>query len=154
MSHKTQVKIAKVLWGILCVLIVGVFTINFLASPSDDKQAISKQEKQRQYGTVEMHTLMKDLDANPMRAEKKYENKYYEVRSALVVYIDSDGDNIQVVDPADEDAIIGMVVNPTSKEQKKDFEKISTGQLVDLKGKISHVGDIIGYTLELDSISY
>lgn len=153
MNRKTQVKIAKVLWGFLAILIVGVFTINFLASPSKDL-ASSKQVKEHQYGTVEMHTLMKDLDANPMRAEKKYENKYYEVRSALVVYIDSDGDNIQVVDPADEYAIIGMIVKPTNKEQKKDFEKISTGQLVDVKGKISHVGDVLGYQLELDSISY
>jgi aspartyl/asparaginyl-tRNA synthetase len=94
---------------------------------------------------------MDDLDKNALKAEKKYNDQYVELTGKLS-NIDSSGKYISLNPSDDRFTIIGVmcyIKNDTQSDKVMEMEK---GQSVTLKGKIKSVGEVMGYSLDIDEI--
>ena len=111
----------------------------------------AREAKQREYITVSVSTLVNELENNAAAAQKKYKNKYVKVTGKLGT-IDSDGDYISIDDPADVFSITGVqcFINKNDKKQSNFVLNLRKGQTVTAYGKITDVGELLGYHLEVD----
>lgn len=99
-----------------------------------NEQAVETEaptEAQIEYTAYTTDEMIDDLEANAMNATDKYKGKYIQVTGKLS-NIDAQGSYISL-----------------SKEAIKTMNK---GDTITLKGKCTDVGEILGYTLNIDSI--
>ncbi len=108
-------------------------------------------DKPIEYTTYKVSELMTDLDSNAMKAENKYKKQYVELTGKLY-NIDSSGKYIDLGPTDDEFTIIGVQCYIKNDEQKDKVMEMSKGDTVTLKGKITSVGEIMGYSLDIDEI--
>ena len=104
------------------------------------------------YTAYEVSELMSDLHTNAMKASDKYDHQYVELTGRLAV-IDSDGKYIGLFQTDDDYALIGVTSYIKSDEQKAVIKECDIGDILIVKGKITDVGEIMGYTLNIDEIS-
>ena len=136
----------KILIGGL--ILVGV--ISAVSGNGEDKAKTgnnSKTEVKEEvaYTTIDMNTLMNDLESNPANAKNKYEDQYFEV-TGYVDVIDSDGKYFSIRDD-NEYSIIDLQVS-VDKEDKDFINNLQIGQQITIKVKITDVGEVLGYTGE------
>ena len=136
----------KILIGGL--ILVGV--ISAVSGNGEDKAKTgnnSKTEVKEEvaYTTIDMNTLMNDLESNPANAKNKYEDQYFEV-TGYVDVIDSDGKYFSIRND-NEYSIIGLQVS-VDKENKDFINNLQIGQQITIKVKITDVGEVLGYTGE------
>ncbi len=103
------------------------------------------------YTAYEVSELMDDLDENALKAAEKYKGQYVELTGRLNV-IDSSGKYISIVPTNDDFAIIGVQCYIKTNEQKAAVMEMSIGDTVVVKGKIKRVGEVLGYSLDIDEI--
>ena len=137
----------KILIGGL--VLVGV--ISAVGGNGEDKTKTvnnSKTEVKEEvaYTTIDMNTLMNDLESNPANAKNKYEDQYFEV-TGYVDVIDSDGKYFSIRDD-NEYSIIGLQVS-VDKEDKDFINNLQIGQQITIKVKITDVGEVLGYSGKL-----
>lgn len=92
-----------------------------------------------------------DLESNAASAKDKYEEQYIEITGKLSV-IDSDGKYISLTDPDDEWDLVGIMCYIESDEQLDEVKELSTGDDVTVGGKVTNVGEIVGYSIDIDYI--
>lgn len=103
------------------------------------------------YCAYDVSELVDDLNGNALKASEKYKGQYVELTGRLNV-IDSNGKYISIV-PSDEDfAIIGVQCYIKSDEQKNVVMDLSIGDILTVKGYIKDVGEVLGYSLDIDEI--
>ena len=83
-----------------------------------------------------------------MKAADKYKGQYVELTGRLSV-IDSNGKYISIVDSTDEWAITGVQCYIKNDEQKQVVMDMSIGDEIVVKGKITDVGEVLGYFLDM-----
>ena len=137
----------KILIGGL--VLVGV--ISAVGGNGEDKAKTgnnSKTEVKEEvaYTTIDMNTLMNDLESNPASAKNKYEDQYFEV-TGYVNVIDADGKYFSVRDD-NEYSIIDLQVS-VDKEDKDFINNLQIGQQITIKVKITDVGEILAYSGKL-----
>ena len=137
----------KILIGGL--VLVGI--ISAVGGNGEDKTKTgnnSKTEVKEEvaYTTIDMNTLMNDLESNPANAKNKYEDQYFEV-TGYVDVIDSDGKYFSIRND-NEYSIIGLQVS-VDKEDKDFINNLQIGQQITIKVKITDVGEVLGYTGKL-----
>lgn len=156
---KNPKPIYKRVWFIiLCVLVlIGIIGAaaggggddsNTAAPASNDTQS---EEVAIEYTPITVGELNDALENNPAAASDEYKGNYYEVSGKLEV-IDSDGSYISLTDPNDEWDIVGVTCNIQNDDQLAAIKEMSIGQDVTVKGKITDVGEVLGYSLDIDSI--
>lgn len=96
--------------------------------------------------------LKDDLDTNALKASDKYKNQYVELTGRLNV-IDSSGKYISIVPTDDDFAIVGVHCNIKTDDQKAVIMGLSIGDSLVIKGKITNVGEVLGYFLDIDEIT-
>lgn len=104
-----------------------------------------------EYTSYNVSEMMNDLDSNALKAETKYNNQYVEITGKLS-NIDSSGDYISLNPENDDFVIIGVQCYIKNDDQKNKIMEMSKGDTVTLKGKIKSVGEVLGYSLDIDSI--
>ena len=109
------------------------------------------EEAAIEYTSVSVSQMMEDLKANAMKAADTYKGKYLEITGRLGT-IDSEGSYISLLAKDDQFAIIGVHCNVKTKEQKAQVASMSADDTVTLRGKCRDVGEVLGYTLDIDSI--
>ena len=166
MWKKTEWK--KVVKIILTVVLGLVLIGCLLPSSNDDSdKAEDKKPKAQQEQTAEEETkeeepaieyvdvttdeLSDALDANAMNASETYKDKYFAVTGRLS-NIDASGKYISLVDINDELSFNCIQCNIKSDEQLEKVKKMTTGDTVTVRGKITDVGEFLGYTMDIDSI--
>lgn len=102
-----------------------------------------------EYTSVTVKEMIDDLESNALKAQDKYKDKYLEVTGYLNV-IDSSGKYFSLY--PDELSFIGVTCNIKGDTQKAQVSNMSTGDTVTLRGKCTAVGEVLGYTLDVDSI--
>ena len=137
----------KILIGGL--ILVGV--ISAVSGNGEDKAKTgnnSKTEVKEEvaYTTIDMNTLMNDLESNPANAKNKYEDKYFEV-TGYVNVIDADGKYFSVRD--DNEYSIKSLHVSVDKEDKDFINNLQIGQQITIKVKITDVGEILAYSGKL-----
>ena len=120
---------------------------------ADNKDSSQKEvEEEISYTAYNVSELMDDLNSNAMKATDKYEKQYVELTGRLNV-IDSSGKYISITPVDDEFAIMGVQCYIKNDDQKTAIMDMSIGDTVIVKGKITDVGEVMGYSLDIDEIS-
>lgn len=146
----------KLKWIIIVILALAVIGAVAGGGNSDDSGAKKSDNGTAEEPTIEytactVNEMMQALEENAMSASEKYKNQYLEVTGRLDV-IDSDGKYISLY-PDDEFAITGVQCYIKNDEQKSIISGMTKGDTVTLRGKCTNVGEVLGYTLDIDSIN-
>lgn len=171
--RKKQGGIAKwIVIAIVVILIIGLATGDEEVEPSQtqekttEKQEIAEKEKEEgkgeepeedepteevSYTPYSVSQMMKDLDSNALNAENTYKDQYVEITGVLS-NIDSSGKYIGLMPDDNEFAIIGVQCYIMNDEQKNQVVKMSRGDTITLRGKVTMVGEVMGYGLDIDEI--
>lgn len=123
------------------------------ATSSEKKEATTKQKEEAapiEYTAVSVNDMMSDLDSNAMGASDKYKGKYLEITGNLS-NIDASGKYISLTADGDFE-IIGVQCNIKNDEQKSKVASLTKGDKVTLKGKCTDVGEVLGYSFDIDEI--
>ena len=135
--------------------LVAVIAIGIIAGTGNDNEPTSSpvqsEQKEIIYTPYDVSELMTDLKTNALNAETKYNNQYVEITGQLDV-IDSDGSYISLSPANDPFAILGVQCYIKSDEQKARVAQMSKDDIITLRGKITSVGEVFGYSLNIDSI--
>lgn len=121
------------------------------AQSSSSATSSASSEETVTYTAYTVDEMMDDLNTNAMNASDKYKNQYIEITGKLQS-IDSDGKYISVLPENEEFAIIGVSCYIKSDEQKDVIKTKTMGDTITLRGKCTSVGDVLGYSLDIDSI--
>lgn len=115
--------------------------------PSDTEQSIS-------YTHYNVTELFDALDTNAMKAQADFKGQYVEIEGYLSV-IDSDGKYIGVgAAPNDYTyALQNVHCSIKNNEQKQQIMGINSGSSITVRGKITSVGEIMGFSMNIDSIN-
>ncbi len=159
--------IYKKWWFWVIIIVVGLAIIGTAlgdteeATPTtnDTKAAEATSEvttnisSDKEYQKVDLQTMMDELDENAMKAESKYQNAYIEITGTIASF-DSDGSYITIEPIGASEWNFKTIMCYIKKSEQKDFllEK-AVGDTVTIKGKIFSIGEVIGYSMNIDSIS-
>ena len=117
----------------------------------EDVTADVEEETVIAYTVVSVSEMMDVLESNAMKAEATYQDKYVEITGRLG-NIDSDGKYIDLMPTDDEWAFIGVTCYLKNDEQRAQVMEMSVDDVVTLRGKITDIGEVLGYYLDIDSI--
>lgn len=125
-----------------------------VSNTSQTVQSENKKDEETkiQYEKIELRQMLDDLEANALKAEKTYQNKYVEV-SGKIVNFDSDGSYISI-EPINADAWNFDTVKCKIKNdnQRNFLMEKEIGDIVTIKGQISSIGEILGYTIKIAEV--
>ncbi|MBQ7975597.1 MAG: hypothetical protein IJ300_07935 [Clostridia bacterium] len=148
----------KRLWFIILAIIVIIAVISNAGdtNTNEAQNTTNTQEQTQQepieYTSYKVDEMIDDLEANALNAENKYTDKHLEITGKLSI-IDSDGKYISLAPVSDAFAITSVQCYIKNDEQKSKVLQMSTGDTVTLKGKITSVGEVLGYSLDIESIN-
>ncbi len=112
------------------------------------------EEKKIEYNTYDCTELFDDLNSNALKAERKHQDEYVIIKGYLGT-IDSDGTYIGV--GAEEDNYDYMFseirCNIKSDEQLDEIMEMGKGDAITIKGKITSIGELLGYTVDITDIN-
>lgn len=155
---KNKPPIYKRWWFIAIIVIIVLAAIGgsgssdssgSTSSTATSKTAVSSSsEAAIEYTAYTVTELSEDLDSNALKAADKYKGQYVELTGRLSV-IDSNGKYISIVDSTDEWAITGVQCYIKNDEQKQVVMDMSIGDEIVVKGKITDVGEVLGYFLDM-----
>ena len=122
------------------------------SSQSEEIQEPAQEEiPDVNYTTVSVSQMMEELNSNAMKAQQTYEKQFVEITGRLN-NVDASGKYISLVSSDDEFAIIGVQCYMKNDEQKAKVMNMNIGDEVTLRGKCTTVGEVFGYSLDIDSI--
>ena len=150
--------------GIIIVAVVVIILAVFAlagggnsggSSSSSSKSSPASSEKAEEpvnYTSVDIADMMEALENNAAAANDEYKNQYLSVTGQLS-NIDAQGSYIDIIDPDDEFAITGCQCYINGNEEIASIVKtLSKGDIITDKGKITDVGEVLGYSMTIDSI--
>lgn len=95
--------------------------------------------------------LYDDLQSNALKAADKYKGQYVELTGRLST-IDSSGDYISVLPENEPWAIVCAQCYIKNDDQRAVIMNKAKDDVVVVKGKITDVGEVLGYFLDIDEI--
>ena len=118
------------------------------SSPKGKPQS-APQQQQVSYAPADVATMLQELQNNAAAASKRYKGQYLKV-SGVLGTIDSDMKYIAIV--PNEYSIQSVLCNlkRNDKAQENYVMNASRGQWVTAYGRITDVGEIMGYTMDVD----
>lgn len=111
----------------------------------------TKEEQKIEYTKVDIDTLEDELNNNAASAQEKYKGQYLEITGRLGT-IDSDLKYISLLSPTDDWDLVGVHCKLRNQASKDIVKTLSKGQTIIVKGKITDVGEVLGYYLNVDEI--
>lgn len=151
-------------WGIVVIIVIAAFAgsgDDKSDKPSDDGSTnveatspVQSATPAIEYTAYDVTELFDALNNNALKAEKTYNGQYVEITGHLGT-IDSSGNYICIgADENNYDYILQSIrCNVKSDEQLDKIMELNSNDVITVKGKIVDVGEVIGYTLDIDSIS-
>ena len=122
-------------------------------APSKEEQASTqKPETAISYETVDIQAMLDELDANALRAERTYQDKYIEV-SGKLCGVDSDGEYISICAFDDDWGWDSLHCSITNDSQLDIILEKNDGDTVIIKGQITSIGEVLGYYVDIHEIS-
>ena len=160
----------KIKWIIIAIVVLAVIGAAVGGGNDDDEGTVAtntagsteasteastetpEPQEEISYTKVFVSQMMNDLETNAMNASDTYKDQYLEITGRLS-NIDSSGKYISLLPEDEEFAIIGVQCYIQNDEQKTAVSSLSTGQTVTVRGKCTDVGEVLGYSLDIDSIN-
>lgn len=148
---------------LLVLIIIGINgsdnTNNTISTPnnsvntnSNKKNNSDTKTEKIEYITVNIDELEDALEENAASAKDKYLGKNLKITGRLGV-IDSDLKYIGLYSTTDKWDLVGVHCTIKSNEQKEKIKKLKKDDTIIVKGKITNVGEILGYSLDIEEIS-
>ena len=140
--------------GCVLFVILAVGSVPTDSGKTDSKTdaTTSAEKKEVIYEKVTAKELIDALQDNALNAKEKYKDKYVEITGKLNV-IDASGKYITVNPIGDDFALTGVQAYIKTDEQKQVVSGLSKGDKITVKGKIKDVGEVLGYSVDIDEIS-
>lgn len=104
-----------------------------------------------EYTAYSVDDLMTELKSNALKADEKYNKQNVEITGRLGV-IDSSGKYISLYAIDDAYAFTGVQCYIKNDDQKSKVMEMAKDDHVTLRGKITAVGEIMGYSLDITEI--
>ena len=160
----------KIKWIIIAIVVLAVIGAAVGGGNDDDEGTVAtntagsteasteastetpEPQEEISYTKVSVSQMMNDLETNAMNASDTYKDQYLEITGRLS-NIDSSGKYISLLPEDEEYAIIGVQCYIQNDEQKTTVSSLSTGQTVTVRGKCTDVGEVLGYSFDIDSIN-
>ena len=118
------------------------------------KQA-KEQEKAaaeaNKYVEADIDNLLNDAQNNAAKANKDYKGKFVKIVGGAVFNIESNARYI-AIEGSDPYTLIHVQCYPKNNQVKDAMINLSKGQTVTVYGKITDVGEILGYSLDMDKL--
>lgn len=143
---KNKSPFAKIIAIGVIIVVVFFVLVGCLAESNEvDKENI-------EYVSVTATELADALDKNAASANDKYTNQYLSITGRLS-NIDSDCSYIDIVDQNDEWSILGVQCYTNGDDDIiSKIKKLNVGDIITVSGKITDVGEVLGYSLDIYSI--
>lgn len=145
----------KVFGGILAVLILIGILANAggddSSSQSASGSAAASSAPAEPAIEVTAETMLADLEANALKAETTYKDKTVRV-TGEISNIDAQGRYFSVKGDSGTFRMISVMANITP-EQKAEVAEFSMGEDVDFTGKVTGVGEVMGYSIKVSEIN-
>ena len=159
--HCRKKQKSGILKWVVLILIIGVVigavtgedkSVDSTAKQTEATASDSqKQESESiEYTSVSVNDMMDALNNNAMGASDKYKGKYLEITGKLT-NIDAGGKYIDLMADGDFE-IIGVQCYIKNDDQKAKISALTKGDTVTLKGKCTDVGEVLGYSFDIDEI--
>ncbi|MEG0918555.1 MAG: zinc-ribbon domain-containing protein [Bacilli bacterium] len=139
---------------IIAILVIGVVgsalgggDSNTNTSSNDEPQ---KAEKKIEYTEHDIKKMHKELEANALKAEEKYQDKYIEITGKLGT-IDSDGSYI-CIETNEEYSFDDIQCYIEDDKQLKQIKELNKGDSVTIQGQVTEIGELLGYSMDIDKI--
>ena len=157
------------MFKILKYIFIGIIVLGFLGAvfgkedggsssnssttTSTSSSSTNKQQAQatREYAEADVDVLLNDVKNNAAKANKNYNGKYVKIVNGSVFNIESSARYIQI-EGSDPYTLIHITCKPKNDQVKNAMIELSKGQRVTVYGKITDVGEIMGYDLDMDKI--
>lgn len=158
-NNQQVVKKKKKPWIIFVIVFVVIIIAIAAGSGNDTSESDSGSGDQTNnsnqsitYEAVDLQKMLDDLESNAMKAEQTYQNKYVQVTGKITNF-DSDGSYISI-EPVDADEWNFDTVQCYIKNdaQKQVLLNYSKGDTITIKGKIKSIGEVLGYSLDINEI--
>ncbi len=142
-------------WVIVGVLLIGIVAGSSGGDSTSNNTPAGNNPSENVeivYEQVDLRTMLDELDANALKAEKTYQDKYVEVRGKIANF-DSDGSYISI-EPVNADGwnFTTVMCYIKNDEQLNFLLDKSVGDTVTVQGKITSVGEILGYSLNIATV--
>lgn len=107
-----------------------------------------------QYTFVSVQELYDALHSNALRANDTYLDMYI-VAVGVLGGIDNDGKYFTIHDPYDDSIWTDdLHCDITTEDQRKTLMNLDSGDIVTVRGKITTVGEVMGYLMDIDQLEY
>ena len=155
---RKKVKGGKLKWIFLLLVILmiaGAASGGKKESSKGSKSAGSSGEKITvtpiTYLSVSVDDMVAELEDNALNASDHYKDTYLEITGKLS-NIDSSGKYINL-DPVNSDfSIYGVQCYLSDDAQRNAISNMKKGDTITLKGQCTDVGEVLGYSLDIDEI--
>ena len=143
-------------WWFWLIIVIVIVTISNSSNDNNTTTSTSssnytEQTENIEYIVVDIDNLEDDLTNNAAAAKDKYKNKYVEIKGKLGT-IDSDLKYISLLSITDEWDFSGIHCSIKSNEQREIIKTLNKDQIITIKGKITDVGEVLGYYLDIIEI--
>ncbi len=147
--------IAGLVLGILSLILATAINVGTSSAIDDAINGDSsntptindKTNKQIEYISVNIDDMEDTLENNAAAAKDTYNGKYLEISGRLGT-IDSDLKYISLLSPTDDWDLIGIHCTLKNQNVKDVVKTLSKDQNIIVKGKITDVGEVLGYYLD------
>lgn len=142
---KVRKPFLKRLLSLLLIILVGIIIVCVASNHESpiDMSAITFEK-------CDLQTMLDELSENALMAKNTYEDKYIEVAGRIAV-IDSDGKYIAIEPDNDEFHFLDTMRCTITKndEQVNFITSHKIGDTIVIKGHVTSVGEILGYSMEV-----
>ena len=135
---------------IIAIVVIGIIRKFLLVANPENDTTSNDQQKDVEYAQVSVNDMVAALNENAAGASDTYKDKYLEVTGKLS-NIDSNGDYISL-DSDDEFSLYNVQCFIQNDEQLEIVKTLKKGDTVTVKGKCTDVGEVLGFSLDIDSI--
>ena len=147
--------------GLIAVVIIGVMIASCVGGskdqggkPAASSSSSAKQEQAKTYANADINVLIREAKTNAAAANKNYKGKDVKIVGGILGNIDSDLSYISI-DGTNRDFSflhVRCAIKSKNKELQDAVLKLQKGQAVTVYGRVTDVGDMMGYYLDLDKV--
>lgn len=138
-------------WWFIVLIIIVLAGIGGTMESDSPAGTESDEEEKIEYIICTIDEMEDLLTENALAAEEKYEGQYVEVTGELRT-IDSDGSYIGLYALHNDFDFLGITCYIKSEEQLNQVMKMSVGDKVTVRGKVTDAGEILGFSLNIIEI--
>lgn len=145
-------------WVIIIILVIGAAGAGSSNSPTQQTSSNTtptqqqSQEETIEYTSITVDQLEEALKNNAATAKDTYNGKYLEITGRLGT-IDADLQYISLLSTTNEFDLVGVHCSIKNEEQKNIVKTLSKDDTIIVKGKITNVGEVLGYYLDITEIT-